>query len=104
MEVKDSVNGAARLAAAWICSLAISTSLAYALTTSMHLGPMHPVAQSSITSTQMSADSHAVVLERCVASVGDPIYAGVDMDSSIVAISRLAMCDRAANALQTGSQ
>jgi hypothetical protein len=94
VDVKPSANGAARWAVAWICSLAISTSLAYGLTEALQRGPVDRVAQSSITATRMSADSRTAVLERCIVSVGDPIYAGVDMDSSIVAKSRLEMCDR----------
>jgi len=94
MDVKPLVKGAARWALAWICTLAIFTSLAYALTEALQGGPVARAAQSSMTSTQMSADSHTPVVERCVVSVGDPIYAGVDMDSSIVAQSRQAMCDR----------
>jgi len=96
VHVKPLANGAARWALAWISSLAISTSVAYAMTTALHAGPVDRAAQSSITSPQMSADSHTAVLERCFVSVGDPIYTGVDMDSSIVAKSRLAMCDRVA--------
>jgi hypothetical protein len=79
-----------------MCSLAISSGLAYALTEALYRDPVDRAVQSSMTSTQMSADSHIAVLQRCVVSVGDPIYAGVDMDSSVVAQSRLAMCDRAA--------
>ena len=81
----------------WICALAMASSLAYGLNTAMAGGPAGRAVQPNISVTQASADpDRSLIAERCVTSVADPIYAGVDMDSSIVAASRLAACDRVA--------
>ena len=74
----------------WICALALASSLAYGLNTAVSGGPAGPPLQLSASAALSSADSgRSVVPARCVASVADPIYAGVDMDSSIVAEIRL---------------
>jgi len=81
----------------WICALAISSSLAYAVNIAVSGGPAGSVAQPSISAAQTLADSHrSLDSERCIASVGDPMFARVDMDSSIVAETRRATCGRTA--------
>jgi len=76
----------------WICALALAGSLAYGLNTAVSGGPAGRALQPSVSAAHTSADSdRSRILPRCVASVADPRYAGVDMDSSIVAEIRLGM-------------
>jgi hypothetical protein len=77
----------------WICALAMASSLAFGLNSAVSGGPAGRAVQPSISTAHTSADfDRSLIPERCVASVADPMYAGVDMDSWIVAESRLAMC------------
>ncbi len=76
---------------------ALLLGLAYGLNTAVSGGPVGRVVQASISAAQTSADPDSSPIPAgCRASVADPMFAGVDMDSSIVAASRLAMCDRVA--------
>jgi len=81
----------------WICAMALATILAYGLNTAVSGGSAGRAVQPRISAAHTSADpDRSLIPERCGASVADPMYARVDMDSSIVAESRLAMCDRLA--------
>ncbi len=81
----------------WICALAMASSLAYGLNTAVSGGPVGRAVQPSISAAQTSADpDRSLIPAGCRASVADPMYAGVDIDSSIVAESRRALCDRVA--------
>jgi hypothetical protein len=78
----------------WICALALSSSLACALNIAISGGPAGRTVQGSMSAAHASADrGRSPLLKRCEASVADPMYAGVDMDSSIVSEIRWAMCN-----------
>jgi len=76
----------------WLAVMAASVSLGYGLDVAVTRG----VSTTIRAGESVPYPDRSLVLQRCVASVADPIYAAVDMDSSIVAKSRQAMCDRAA--------
>lgn len=81
----------------WICALVMASSLAYGLNTAVSGGPVGRAVQPSISAAQTSADpDRSLIPSGCRANVADPMYARVDMDSSIVAECRLEMCGRVA--------
>jgi hypothetical protein len=91
------VGRGSRWGLAWICALAMASILAYGLTTAVSGGAGGSASQKSVPAVQTSVDpERSRIAEGCAASVASPMYAGVDMDSSIVAESRLAMCERVA--------
>ena len=101
----------------WIALLLVSVSLAYAMTSAVHggtsagdqqprvhaalsTGEAAPAPDLEPSTTALSATSAkpdaSVGTEPCWVSVGDPRYARVDMDSSIVAEARRVVCGHAA--------
>ena len=107
----------ARWLLAWIALLFVSVSLAYAMTSAVRggtsAGDQQPRVHAALSTgeaapapalepstTALSATSAkpdtSVGTEPCWVSVGDPRYARVDMDSSIVAEARRVVCGHAA--------
>jgi hypothetical protein len=86
----------------WIGTLVISTSLAYTLNTAVSGGPAAREPDMSTPAALTSADpDSSLAPERCEASVGGPIYVG--LDSWIVAESRRVGCEQAAPIMVDGS-
>jgi hypothetical protein len=109
--------GGARWPLPWIAVLFVSATLAYAMSSAVHGGTSASDQQTDVhaalptgeaapapalepSTTALSATSAkpdaSLGTEPCWVSVGDPRYARVDMDSSIVAEARRAVCGHAA--------
>ena len=109
--------GSARWLLLWAAVLFVSATMAYAISSAVHggtsagdqqlavhaalsTGEAAPAPALEPSTTALSATSAkpdaSVGTEPCWVSVGDPRYARVDMDSSIVAEARRVVCGHAA--------
>jgi len=110
--------GSARWLLPWVAVLFVSATLAYAMSSGVHggtsagddqqpdvhaalsTGEAAPAPALEPSTTALSATSAkpdaSLGTEPCWVSVGDPRYARVDMDSSIVAEARRVVCGHAA--------